>query len=327
MIPVKINKKKIFVKFAIILMVLFVVNVLLVKESQALYEISDGSIKALYHFSDETDSSGNGYNLTNNHASTFGTGLLTTATYLDGTNDYFNSSATVFNSATTTYGIWFYITQGTSYQVIASRRDAGGTFGWELARDLNSPYALRLTCRGASACDIIGTIQLTTGWHYAWISYNSSSISLYQDGVLVATDPAPYGVMTGTADLLLGKRPAGDFLNGRLDETFYSTSTISTTTHLALLYNSGSGNEICVTAGCDDVVPTTSVPTLDIGEEYDNIDQITMQSYTYSTSTGATTSSEIAYFHIPFALWLVFYLIFIPIIMRLILELIIRFRQ
>src|SRR5437667_77580 len=44
--------------------------------AQAAYEISDGSVRALYHLEDTTDGSGNGYTLTNNNGATFVPGLL-----------------------------------------------------------------------------------------------------------------------------------------------------------------------------------------------------------------------------------------------------------
>lgn len=135
---------------------------------------------------------------------------------------------------------WAYITAGTDYQVFASRRDGGGTLGWELARDLNSPYGLRCTLRGGSSPDIIGGTEMTTGYHHVAFTWDGADLKLYLDGSSTASTVSGTATTTGTANFYFGRRPGGAYLTGNIDEMGVWSRAL-TSTEITTLYNNGSG--------------------------------------------------------------------------------------
>jgi hypothetical protein len=77
----------------------------------SMYEISDGSVRALYHLEDLTDSSGNNFTLVNNNSSTFENGKFNNAGTMNNTNQFFTAPNALFPWDTNQWSIslWFKI--------------------------------------------------------------------------------------------------------------------------------------------------------------------------------------------------------------------------
>jgi len=91
----------------------------------AAFEISDGSIKSLYHLEDEVDSSGNGYNFTQSGGS-FSEGKLGDAFDSDSTG-YLSASSSAWDmSDDYTIGFWLKINSGSRDFGWLGRKVAGG---------------------------------------------------------------------------------------------------------------------------------------------------------------------------------------------------------
>jgi len=227
-------------------------------------EIYDGSVVGLYHLEDVVDSSGNGYNLTNNNSVTFVSGLLSNAASttralsqdLDIGNDMgINGNAISFSA-------WVKPTSqpGTDERyLIAWQSDLDPNTEYYLIEyyDIAGTKGLRgyrqkhgVGGSGASAAQTL----TTDTWYHIVMTYDQADIKVYVNNSLLAT-----GSATGTAAAALveefaigsqyGSGAATDFFNGLIDEVVVFNTGIDTDT-ITALYNNGAGIEVCTTVGC-----------------------------------------------------------------------------
>lgn len=271
--------------------VLVASSFLLPATSYAVVEISDGSVKALYHLEDAVDASGNGYNLSNyqsvgftagklgngaDYGSTFnnnGSGLYQNFKQLVTTG--FNLSA----SGNWTISTWFKPNDG----VVSSAYDDGNNI-FSLGRNdtkneflvtaTKSKIGINMLAVGVANSEASASYTLDNAtWYLMTAIKNGNAMSLYINGsfVVAATD----GVINGSAcgadcainGLLIGAIGINNSDNYSVrhadtmfDEFVVTTSAISSST-LSALYNAGSGDEVCVTVGCGTPTSTPATST------------------------------------------------------------------
>jgi len=235
--------------------------------SFATLEISDGNVSALYHFSDEVDSSGNANTLTNVGSITFSTtSILSTGAVLNGTDQYFYTDAPV-STQTDNWGFagWVYVSDTTVADTVfhngpldQSPSDTGYSLGigdgsFDGVSEGNNAIGL---ANGVAWKDFAQSLG-GTGWKHLVMQRSSGTWYLYVNGTESATtfSGAPSAPTENTLIGTLGTvTPA--LLGATIDE-FVFIDRPFTSDEIAALYNSGSGNEVCVTVGC----ASTSTPT------------------------------------------------------------------
>lgn len=224
-------------------------------------EISDGSVKALYHLEDEADSSGGGLNLTNNGV-TFSTGKLGDSAYHDNSADYLsNSSVDTLKQHTLSLSFW--LKTGADQAAIIGQRQTNnykfnlGTAGTILnVSQYNSNASQDRVVNGATT---LGNDQ----WHFVVVEMNDDYLRTWVDNNFQGYDTESITWMwDSTGVFRIGKQGdnATPFV-GYIDELVVKSGSFDTSTRDAL-YNSGSGAEVCVTAGCGESSSTpSSTPT------------------------------------------------------------------
>jgi len=131
-------------------------------------------------------------------------------------------------------------------------------------------FGVYLTTTGKLGIDIAGSgVESTDGvieageWSHVLIRFTDSTkfVQFYVNDAAVGGGVTGGSSPASTANLQLARRnytsPDGYF-NGKLDEVVITDNQISTTT-LALLFNSGTGDEVCTSVGC--ASGSTSTPS------------------------------------------------------------------
>lgn len=231
-------------------------------------EISDGSVKALYHLENVNDSSGNGFNLTNTGSVSFSAGKLSNAADTGGSNSTkYLSTANNLNIHTSTgtisIGGWFNFTTlptSTQLQTLVYRANAVDNCYEVIDYYANSGNPLLRfyrNCNGGALDEYDKSVSLSAGtWYHVALSWNGSSNRLRswfngaQENQTIGTGG------TGTSGVssevgIFEQSTGGSLMSGLADDVFVLTAEVSTTT-MSSIYNGGTGLEICVTAGCDD---------------------------------------------------------------------------
>jgi len=232
------------------------------KISNAAVEISDGSIKALYHLEDTVDSSGNGYNLTNNSSVTFTSAKLTNGASTTGSNYLSVNSDVGIAGGTISMGGWFRTASNpsTARRAIVEQYDDGVDVMYHVTLQNNIWAGPTSVVFGRSKAGVGDSYVIhcvftpTPGtWYHVYGMHNSVTglAEIWKDGVLCAS-----GSGTGNGSHVSSDRTEVGAMEGgnqkwvgQLDEVFIGNVIYSSTTR-ASLYNSGAGAEICVSAGC-----------------------------------------------------------------------------
>jgi hypothetical protein len=115
-----------------------------------------------------------------------------------------------------TLNAWFYTGSVSSYQTIAAKNTGDPEFGWEFA---NSSSSFRLTFRPSSTqvdLTLAGILSINT-WYMGTMTYDNLTAKLYLNGVLRGeTSTGGPVTLNSTGPLLIGRRNAGNFYNGRI---------------------------------------------------------------------------------------------------------------
>lgn len=201
----------------------------------------------LYNCSNVSDSSGNGYNLTNKSGLVaFGVGIegaASTAAVLTAAADqglYRSDSggADPFRIKTGSVGVWFRSsspgTFGDMYAV-SKYRAAGSQRAYRLGTDPTDKPRFTISTDGVATNDLIGTTPLCDDrWHFLVGTYDGLTMRLYVDGRPEAERFVTTGlIFSGSGPLNVG---AGDVdaatsgfsqVNGRVDEAFVTADVLS----------------------------------------------------------------------------------------------------
>jgi len=245
---------------------------LIASPALAVVEISDGSVKALYHFNgDGVDSSGGGFNLTPYGAAVPATGLLgqgydlpnTTSSYLRTTSRPSDVSDNF------TMNCWLYShdqTQAGDGRALMYNYDTSGG-GYGLFNGITDNTHVGGLRGGLGWLDSGSNINAAE-WKMLTMIRESNTWKWFIDG-----EPAASTGGTGNPSTILGggfNVGCGEKLpykcvqptTGIVDECFFAEGVLPTPT-LALLYNGGDGAEVCVTVGCGEATstPTSTIAT------------------------------------------------------------------
>lgn len=223
----------------------------------AVVEISDGSVKMLFHLEDTVDSSGNGYNLStygsvSNVSAKFGNGYL-----FSGGGCLFNGHTAFSGNSNFTIHGWYKATSnsnkgnfiaagesGQSGTTLTQGNTNSSTNGDNLLIG-NQPIAWRDT----------GTDFVDTNWHMFDLVNRGGTQFIYKDASISPNNNTDAPTMTQASTTIgcsYDHTSAPYFFenaNGTVDEVALINSPLSTST-IETLYNSGTGNEICTTVGC-----------------------------------------------------------------------------
>lgn len=227
------------------------------------YELSDGLVRYLNH-GDGTDETGN--------FSPLGTGLSSVEGKFGAGIGYngTNSKLEVSTSTPTwssvmgrsdyvkfSIGAWIYITDP-GQQAIFSQgyQDACSSpySAWRIGVEADNKPRFGAGSSVADEMVITATDAISEdAWHFIVGTWNNTSdvMYLYVDGTEVAsstfTGKEIYVKNVGTYEGYLDE--CGNYFEGRIDETFFYEYDL-TADQISDLWNSGTGQEICITEGC-----------------------------------------------------------------------------
>ena len=139
----------------------------------------------------------------------------------DGVDDYFDAgtSSALEITGDVSISAWVYITTGSAYQGIVSKRDSGGA-NYQLYTDNSATPKLRFY-DGSTATSSTGTVSLNA-WHHIAITIDSGVTDgsiFYIDGV--ASGTATFTITSNDASLIIGAIDTGSFGSyfiGSMDE-------------------------------------------------------------------------------------------------------------
>ncbi len=204
------------------------------------------NVVGLYHFEDTSDASGNARHLTS-----WGTGStegkLSTAGITQGSGYWTVSSSAMDLSGDFSIGFWMKPMEALNDTSLVGRTTGGTSndavmYGAQCAGN-NFEFRHNGTCKGNFSYSLA-----TSTWYWVTVLRSGSIVDYYVDNVRQHsfTDSATTNYST---DLQVNGLNADYKHSWHIDELFLSTSRISTSTRNAL-WNSGSGAEVCTTAGC-----------------------------------------------------------------------------
>ncbi len=236
--------------------------------AHAAHEISDGSVQALYHLNDASgtnpyvDSSGNGFDATNTNVSRTPTSsLLTYGAYYTESGSVLENDANVGLNADWTIAGWIRpeadLALNKGYVLDSVHDTSTKNFAVVWYGNSGGNYYIQGDFQryAVDNCYVTYWDTLTlNSWHYIVYEAHGTKNDLYLDDALIAANTCPNtGGSSGDVSRILVGKDAGTIgaQSGAfsLDELAYFNAAISTTTR-SDLYNSGNGQEICVTAGC-----------------------------------------------------------------------------
>src|SRR3972149_322625 len=262
MILVKIFKKKSFFYLKMVIGVVFGVALfgLLGNVSFASYEISDGSVKALYHFNgDFVDSSGNGHNGTaQGNAIATGTTvkLGDYSSQYDGTGDYVtvDLSSHFIGTGDFAIGFWFRASSFSNYNAFVGSRGSApdDDTKFTISTDVNKALVFYVGSTGYLIHTNNAFVN-TNQWYYVVFTRTGTTLRGYVDNVLIETN-ASVSQDLSVANISIGANTVGgEAFTGFIDEFVFLKGRVLSVDERTALYNSGVGQEVCVTAGCADV--------------------------------------------------------------------------
>lgn len=219
------------------------------KPEKTKYEISDGSVKALYHLEDIADSSGNGYDLVNASSVSFVGGKFANSAHFNGSNYL---SRPIFYTATNnfTYVAWVYVanleTNGTFFENALITGQIGLGIGGSTLADTDTGNNLVGVYGGVAWLPSGQAIGI--GWHLVGLVRDSGITKFFLDGTQVGSVFIDSPMSPSLGDFAIGR---GDisFFKDKIDEMAVIDKVLSVS-DWTNLYNNGSGLEICVTPEC-----------------------------------------------------------------------------
>lgn len=242
---------------------LIIVSSLIPSLASAAIEISDGSVKVLYHLdSDSVDASGNGNNGTDSSISYSSGKLGTGAAGFSSASDsqiILNTQPVTGNPVTWSISYWFKTGTAARQAIFGFGDDS---INWDSQQNeiQATSYKLRSNATATAGLDSTAGGYNDNAWHHVVISVNAGTGTFYIDNVSQGT----YGsgnlriTASGSNNKCLGRDNAcqttNDF-NGQLDEVVIFNTAIDSTL-VGQLYNSGTGETVCTTTDCN----ATSTP-------------------------------------------------------------------
>jgi hypothetical protein len=194
----------------------------------------DSNFRGVYHAPNGTtlstnDSTSNAFNLTNTGTATATTGKIDGGGNLNGTSQYFSSSASFLasNSTNYTWEGWVYSTTTAVSQHFFTLGASTSQYSIELFTSGANWEMYQLNGTDVNAAQN-GTFTANV-WHHVAGSWDGSNIRLYVDGALAATTACNGRTATGTITKFgAAGNGTSNFWNGILDEMRLSNVARST---------------------------------------------------------------------------------------------------
>lgn len=215
----------------------------------------DTGVVHYYTFDGDADDSLGTANGTVNGATQTPSGIIGTAYYFDGVNDYIDSNflPSDFASQNGDWSVSFWINSnesspGGNDMVYGAYTAAASDYvqaNWQSAGTMRNAIGHDATVNG-----VITTTALNTGsWYHVVYTYDGSNYnhSVYVNGVYEASTVTDPGAYSASIDLFFGARNSdgspGIYFNGILDEmAFWQNNTLQQS-DVTELYNSGAGKQ------------------------------------------------------------------------------------
>jgi hypothetical protein len=213
-------------------------------------ELDAGNIKS-YQSGSTTwfDKSGNANNGTLTNSPMFNTGSLGSIVF-DGVDDSItlgNISALGFTDGIFTADAWVYVsstwTAGSQYPNLISKGASAGwdNDGWSLFvfRDYPSPGQYSWGCgirQGATPLITSNYNVSTNTYLHIVATADGSNVKLYQNGVLVNTNPQTVNPGSNTKEVLIGKSWTNNYFNGNVGQVRIYNRAL-TATEISTIYN------------------------------------------------------------------------------------------
>lgn len=148
-----------------------------------------------------------------------------------------------FGSSNFTVQAWVNYNSTDTEQILVEKWSGAQGPGWTLTKMSNNAFRLD-TGLGNVAVDTPVEAITTSSWHQIIAGRSGSTLSIYYDGILAATQSFIGSIGTNTNPLLIGRRDGDDLrdfsLNGRLDEIAIWNRALSNS-EIAGLWNDGKG--------------------------------------------------------------------------------------
>ncbi len=226
------------------------------------------NVTALYHFDDsEDDSSGNGRDLTGS-GTAYVNGKLSKAGDNQTTGYWTATTAAMDISGDFTIGFWLNPQAGINDTPFIDRVTSSGG-NREGMYYGNTCVANTIEFKHNNSCHTSSYTFSTSTWYWIVLARTGSNVDYYvnNSSTFSFTD-SEAGNIDRTLCIGGALGLAGGGCNTYshkyyMDELFFMNSRISTSTKDAI-YNSGNGNMICATVGCD----STSTPTISSSTQY-----------------------------------------------------------
>lgn len=187
-------------------------------------------LRGLYHLASTTDSSGNGYNLTNNNTVTFiqgkyGNGANFVAASSQSLTSTSDLAIDISVSLTTMAWVKINTEPGTNASfTIIDLRSGTGTACRSIGRYIDESGTKKLYL-DKTGTGLKYTVTLgTTDWHHIAFTNNASNHYIYLDGNLVATGGS--GVAAAGTSLSIGGS-VGNYSNSLIDEVAIFSTELS----------------------------------------------------------------------------------------------------
>ena len=195
-------------------------------------------LAAFYKLDGLTDSSGNGYTLTNNNGVTFSAGKIGNAANFDGTNWL----SRAFPGSPVSVSLWIKDTEFTGFTNMVVFRNAGNNIAFLIQGIEGDNFRF---FSGEDETQIESSITVAdNNWHHIVVTIMNGIVYIYVDGTLNVSEAG------GTSGVIATKIGIGSYEDGSYDLLDGSIDAVGiwnrplTQPEVSLLYNNGTGREI-----------------------------------------------------------------------------------
>jgi hypothetical protein len=233
--------------------------------TEAAVEISDGSVKALYHLDgDSVDSSGNGHNGTDTSI-TYGPGKLDDAATFNVLNAKISTADSAdfdFGSGDFTISLWVnFVTTGNN-KFMGQSQGSGANPKWVFGTAIINSGRLEFYDETNGLSFSQPWTPSTGVWYYVVLKRTGNLWEGFVDNSSIGSQTSAVTIPGVASAFTLGYLDGGvNDMKGSEDELVIIKGAALSTSTISALWNSGTGDTVCVSVGCGDPAPTSSTST------------------------------------------------------------------